>query len=95
MLLDRLIDELGRARGPLTTRALARRVGIDESALAGMLGVLAAKGILSVPSELAGSGPAACTGAACGKTCVGLDRCPFVAKTPDTHAFVVLGREPQ
>ncbi len=88
-VLDHLIDELRAARGPIRTSDLARRIGVSEPALGGMIGVLAAKGVLSAPSDSTGGTSIACSGVACGMTCVGLDACPFVANVPDTYTLAV------
>ncbi|MEN8234970.1 MAG: FeoC-like transcriptional regulator [Actinomycetota bacterium] len=90
MILDRLLDELHTAQGPIMNSALARRLGIDESALDGMIGVLTAKGVLSVPAEFVGGDAATCSGAACGSSCVGLEKCPFVLNVPETYSLVDL-----
>lgn len=82
MILDRFLHELRAAQGPIMHSDLAHRLGIDESALEGMMSVLAAKGVLSVSSENVGGEGAACTGAACGTSCVGLSECPFVVTLP-------------
>lgn len=47
-MLEEIMREVEKARGPLTVRELARRVGVEESALEGMLGFLERKGRLSV-----------------------------------------------
>ena len=61
---------------------LAHRLGIDVSVLDGMMSVLERKGVLSVPSDVAGVGNAVCSGSACGTSCAGLASCPFVADLP-------------
>jgi DNA-binding IclR family transcriptional regulator len=79
-VLDRVVAELGSAEGPISLSDLAERVGVARSALDGMLAVLVDKGQLI----RSGSDPFltgfACSGAACGTTCVGLGECPFVAE---------------
>ncbi|MEN8114038.1 MAG: FeoC-like transcriptional regulator [Actinomycetota bacterium] len=90
MILDRLVDELRSSEGPIMNGELARRLGIDESALDGMINVLTTKGVLSVSSETVGGEGAACSGTACGTSCVGLEKCPFVANVPATHTLVGL-----
>jgi hypothetical protein len=88
-ILDQVLAELQGAKGPIRSSDLALRVGVSESALGGMVSVLVAKG------KLAGSEPesfedvVACSGLACGKSCVGLSACPFIAEVPDTIALVI------
>jgi DNA-binding Lrp family transcriptional regulator len=91
-VLDRVVAEMGSAQGPIPLSEIAKRVGVSRSALDGMLGVLVDKGRLTS----AGSDPIptgfACTGAACGTTCVGLEDCPFVA---EVGVSWVASREPR
>ena len=81
-VLETLLTELQTVRGPIRSTDLADRVGVSESALSGMIGVLVAKGRLS-PAEDPGAGEAvACSGGACGAACVGLEQCAFIANVP-------------
>ena len=88
-VLDRVVDELRDARGPIRSSDLAGRVGVSESALTGMIDVLTAKGVLASPSDPTGGESIACSGVACGSACVGLDACPFIVSVPDTHTLVL------
>ena len=88
-VLDQLVDELRTERGPIRSSDLARRIGVSESALDGMISVLAAKGVLRAPSDSLDGKAIACSGVACGTTCVGLAACPFVANVPDTYSLVI------
>lgn len=81
-VLDRVLEELRSAKGPIRLRDLAVRVGVERSALDGMLGVLVEKGRLISSETQPITEEFACTGAACGKTCVGLDECPWVVEAP-------------
>ena len=87
-ILDRLLDEVRLARGPVSSTDLAKRLDTSPAALSGMLSVLESMG------KLTGDGSpvpetAACSGAACGTTCVGLEACPFIANVPTTHRLVI------
>jgi len=88
-ILDQLVDELRAAAGPIRSSDLAHRIGVSESALSGMIDVLATKGVLTPPSDPIGSEPIACSGVACGTTCVGLDACPFIVDVPATYSLTV------
>jgi len=85
-VLDRVVEELRSAGGPIRLHDLAVRVGVERSALDGMLGVLVEKGRLTSSETQPITEEFACTGAACGTTCVGLSECPWVVEAP-----VVLG----
>jgi len=88
-ILDSVLTELRGAKGPIRSSDLALRLGISEGTLDGMVSVLVAKG------RLLGSEPApvedvvACSGVACGTSCVGLELCPFIADVPDTYTLVI------
>ena len=88
-ILDHVLGELRDAKGPIRSSDLAARVGVTESALSGMVSVLMAKG------RLVGSQPepieevVACSGLPCGKSCVGLDECPFIVEVPESIALVI------
>ena len=88
-VLDQLVDELRTERGPIRSSDLARRIGVSGPALEGMISVLAAKGVLSAPSDPMDGEAVACSGVACATTCVGLDACPFIANVPETYTLIV------
>lgn len=88
-VLDLLVDEMRAERGPVRSSDLARRIGVSEPALAGMIGVLTAKGVLSASADAIAGEAIACSGVACGATCVGLEACPFIANVPDTYTLVI------
>jgi hypothetical protein len=88
-ILDRLLDELHAVNGPVTASALASRIGVSDSALDGMLGVLVTLGKLEGNPEMSGEGLVACSGTACGTACVGLDTCPFIVDVPEVFSLVL------
>lgn len=79
-ILERLLDELQAAKGPISSADLARRLDVSEPTLDGMVSVLVDTG------RLAGDQPHgdtfACSGLACGSKCVGLDDCAFIVSVP-------------
>lgn len=88
-VLDRLLTELRNANGPLRSNALAARIGVSEPALGGMISVLVGKGKLAANNTEPMQDVVACSGVACGASCVGLDRCPFIAEVPESYALVI------
>jgi len=88
-ILERVLRELRDARGPIRSSDLATRVGVSESALSGMVSVLVAKGKLAGTEPRSHEDVVACSGLACGRTCVGLDECPFVVDLPETVSLVI------
>ena len=81
-ILDRLLDELRAAKGPISSVELARRLEVSPSALDGMVSVLVSTGRLA--GGLAQGDAVDCAGLACGRNCVGLDECAFVVAVPVT-----------
>ena len=88
-VLDRLVDELRAARGPIRSGDLANRIGVSEDSLDMMIDVLVSKGVLSGSATLSPDETIACSGVACGTTCVGLDECPFIVNLPETYTLVI------
>mgnify|MGYP000718272155 CR=1 FL=1 len=88
-VLDLLLTELRTVRGPIRSADLAERVGVSESALSGMIDVLVSKGRLSPAGAFGDGGAVACSGGACGSSCVGLDQCAFIANVPLTYTLIV------
>ncbi|MBU4194952.1 MAG: FeoC-like transcriptional regulator [Actinomycetia bacterium] len=62
-MLNEILEQINSSNGPMTVRKLARRLDVEESALAGMLEFLQRKGRLSVyrPGEHQGCESASCT----------------------------------
>ena len=88
-ILDRLLDEVRAAKGPIRASDLARRLDVSESALDGMVSVLVTNGRLSGSEVESGDEMVACSGIACGTSCVGLDDCAFIVSVPQTHHLVI------
>ena len=88
-ILDRLLDELHTAKGPISSSELASRIDVSVSALDGMLGVLVTTGKLEGSSKTTDEELIACSGTACGASCVGLDKCPFIVDVPEVFSLVI------
>jgi hypothetical protein len=88
-VLDRLTEAIRSTQGPIRLEALARRIGVQASALSGMLGTLERKGVLTMPAEPGSDDGFACS-AACGRSCAGLDACPFIADVREPQPIVIL-----
>ena len=86
-ILDRLLDELRAAKGPISSVELARRLDVSTAALDGMVSVLVSTRRLA--GDPAQSDTIACSGLACGTACVGIDECAFVVSVPTTVTLVV------
>jgi hypothetical protein len=88
-ILDRLLEELHTVNGPIRSSSLASRIGVSNSALNGMLGVLVAQGKLEGSASTSPEHVVACSGTACGTSCVGLDKCPFIVDVPEVFSLVL------
>lgn len=87
--LDRIVGELHEADVPIRSTELAVRIGVSEQVLEGMISVLVQKGSLASGNDVPIENVIACSGAACGTSCVGLAECPFIADVPETYSLVI------
>jgi hypothetical protein len=87
-LLDRVVAEAKCADGPLLMRDLAARLGVEESALRGMVQVLVRKGRISASEIEFPRETSSCPDAACWRKCTGLANCPLVAEVPTSYALI-------
>ena len=86
-MLHAILHELQTASGPVTLRQLSQKLGVQESALEGMIQFWVQKGRL-VRSETPGQGAEVqvCSGAVCRvRACPGPGACPFVPKSPAAY----------
>ena len=83
--MNKVLREIENAKGALDLGELNRRLGIDRSALEGMIQFWVRKGRL-VDEQGAGMA-AAHTAGSCGAACSGYDSCAFVAKMPRTYSL--------
>ena len=88
-ILDQLLSELHEAKGPVSNTELARRLDVSPSALDGMMSVLVSAGRLVGDDGGSEGDFLACSGTACGTTCVGIDDCAFIVSPPRTHHLVI------
>ena len=88
-ILDRVLSELRKTNRPILSTELAAKVEVTDAALEGMISVLVAKGRLAGAESEPSEEIVACSGTACGTTCVGLDECPFIVEVPSSFALVI------
>ncbi len=88
-MLHAILHELQTASGPMTLRQLSRKLGVQESALEGMIQFWVRKGRLVVEQGQGGAVAAEatlCSGAVCGlRACPGPDSCPLLARGPAAY----------
>lgn len=84
-MLNQVLYEIQQASGPMTINELSRKLGIESSALQGMIDFWVRKGRLRDDDALVAD-DAAC-GGSCGGSCFGLTACPFTAKMPRSYSI--------
>ncbi len=85
-MLQQVLNEIKAANGVINLNDLAKKLGIDRSALDGMIQFWVRKGRLKeddINSEM----PDACTSTACSSSCSGPKECPFVMTMPRTYSL--------
>lgn len=90
-MLHDVLRAFEQSHGPVDIGELARKLGIDQSALDGMIRYWIRKGRLKENQFLS----TGCSGSGCGSSCAsGPQGCPFVGKMPRSISLVLLEEEP-
>lgn len=84
-MISQVIREIKKSGGTISLDELNRRLGIERSALEGMLEYCVRRGILR--SDNAENGEFGCgeTHGGCGSSCAGYQGCPFVVNMPKMY----------
>jgi hypothetical protein len=85
-MLQQVLTEIQQADGPITVNELSRKLGLERSALQGMIEFWVRKGRLRDDDALAAD-EAVCDTGSCGDSCHGLAACPFTAKMPRSYSL--------
>jgi hypothetical protein len=90
-MLHQVLEEVEKTRGPLSLQELSHRLGVEQSALEGMIGYWVRKGRLS-DTVLANDacGASASSGCSCGSSAA--EDCPFAGSMPRTITLTENGR---
>jgi hypothetical protein len=80
MLRD-LLREIAAEDGAVRPAELARRLGVERSAVEGMIGELVRLGRLGTERSAIAC-PLGSMRGSCGRTCAGPEECPLVARLP-------------
>jgi len=85
-MLRQVLQELESSTGPVELNALSRKLGVERSALEGMVAFWVRKGRLQddYAAALAGS----CVGGDCAASCLEADSCPLVSRLPRSFSLV-------
>ena len=87
-MLHAILHEIQTATGPVSVQALSRKLGVQPSALAGMLQFWVSKGRLQLDSGVGGlTEMTVCGQTHCLGRCPGPAKCPLHAKHPTTYSL--------
>ena len=85
-MLSQVLREIKESGSTISLDDLSRRLGIEASALEGMLDYCVRKGILRDSEEDSSHGGGCnCDPVSCGSGCEGYEGCPFIARMPKTY----------
>ena len=84
-MLKQVLREIESSSEPLDVAELSRRLGVDRSALEGMIEFWVQKGRLASDAVRASAGYPDCSAMGCRSSCTGLDECPFMIKMPRSY----------
>ena len=87
-MLQQLLQEIESAQGAINLNEMARKLGIERGALAGMIEFWIRKGRLKVDSEALESVCGGCSGIECGGNPAGSPGGPFIINMPRTFSLV-------
>lgn len=88
-LLREVLRELEAAEGPVNMNALSQKLGVERSALEGMIQFWVRKGRLKDDERENEQIFATCGGGSCGGGCPGPQGCPYVLKMPRTFTLTL------
>ena len=87
-MLHAILHEIQTVSEPITLTQLSRRLGIQPTALAGMIQFWVQKGRLVTDGGMGGlSHVSVCGGKTCLRTCPGPAQCPLVSKPLTTYTI--------
>jgi len=86
-MLTQILNEINTSSEPVSLTALSHKLGIERSALEGMLDYWVRKGRLRDDDAEAEKHNIVCQTGACGSSCAGPAHCVYVAKIPRTYSL--------
>jgi hypothetical protein len=92
-VLQQVLREIETAQGLINLTDLARKLGIERSALESMLEFWVRKGRLKNDEREAEASCTMYNDAACGGNCPGPQGCPFIMKMPRTYSLTLPGED--
>ena len=85
-MLIQVLREIKTSQGVLNLDSLSRKLGVERSALKGMIDYWVRKGRLRDDQEMA-INPDICTPVGCAGSCTGPRNCSFRVKMPKTYSI--------
>jgi hypothetical protein len=85
MVLKQLLQEIESSQGPLSLDDLSRKLGVERSALEGMIAFWVRKGRLK--EDYAAALQGMCPGAECDLTCPEAERCWLLTNLPRSFSL--------
>jgi len=86
-MLNQVLQEIKFAQSVLNLSDLSHKLGIEHSALDGMIQFWVRKGRLRDDDAESAAVMSKCSPPSCGGSCTGKTVCPFVAKIPKTYSI--------
>ena len=84
-MLQNVITQIRRSDGTISLDELSRKLGVEASALEGMLDYCVRKGILRESCNSPGEKGCEPAAGGCGSNCEGYHGCPLIARMPRTY----------
>lgn len=91
-MLTRILQEFDRETSPISLNDISQKLGIDRSALEGMIAYLVQKGKLRDDSQVQQAAVRSCQTGGCA-SCAGAQHCPFAVEMPRTFSRPAAGGE--
>jgi hypothetical protein len=85
-MLRQVLQEIKAAPSTVNLNALAHKLGVERSALEGMIQFWVRKGRLQDDDQAAAAALQMCNGSSCGPSCAGAQGCPFIVNLPRTYS---------
>lgn len=94
-MINLVLKEIESAQGAINLNDLSRSLGVDRTALEGMIQLLIRKGRL-VDEDVPPTGSdGSCSMDNCGTSCYGPGECTFIAKMPKSYSMPPKKRSPE
>jgi hypothetical protein len=90
-MLKQVLEELNSAKSALNLNELSHKLGVERTALEGMIAYLVQKGKLQDDEKAHEAAMGLCNSGSCGGSCPGPQGCPFVIKVPRTFSLPASG----